>query len=200
MQKIMEWISIHKRIICFVSLLVTSALSVYWYKSGILTDEIKMRHMLDSTGIFAPIFFIIVQAVQVIIPILPGAVGCAFGVAFFGAVKGFLYNYIGICIGSICAFLIARAYGQNFVKSITSKRFFQKYNRYLTDKNRFEKLFSLLIFLPVAPDDFLCYLAGISSMSFRKFTLIILLGKPAAILLYSMGLYKIFQFIPLFIK
>ena len=47
MQKIMEWISIHKRIICFVSLLVTSALSVYWYKSGILTDEIKMRHMLS---------------------------------------------------------------------------------------------------------------------------------------------------------
>ena len=85
--------------------------------------------MLDSAGIFAPIFFIIVQAVHVIIPILPGAVGCAFGVAFFGAVKGFLYNYIGICIGSICAFLIARAYGQNFVKSITSKRFFQKYNR-----------------------------------------------------------------------
>lgn len=34
MQKIMEWISIHKRIICFVSLMVTSALSVYWYKSG----------------------------------------------------------------------------------------------------------------------------------------------------------------------
>lgn len=200
MQKIMEWISVHKRIICFVSLLITSALSVYWYKSGILTDEIKMRHMLDSTGIFAPIFFIIVQAVQVIIPILPGAVGCAFGVAFFGAVKGFVYNYIGICIGSICAFLIARAYEQNFVKSITSKRFFQKYGRYLTEKNRFEKLFALLIFLPVAPDDFLCYLAGISSMSFRKFTLIILLGKPAAIWLYSMGLYKIFQFMPLFIK
>ena len=85
--------------------------------------------MLDSAGIFAPIFFIIVQAVHVIIPILPGAVGCAFGVAFFGAVKGFLYNYIGICIGCICALLIARANGQNFVKSITSKRFFQKYNR-----------------------------------------------------------------------
>lgn len=102
MKKIMEWISVHKRTICFISLLVTAALS--WYKSGILTDEIKMRHMLDSAGIFAPIFFILVQAVQVIIPILPGAVGCAFAVAFFGAVKGFLYNYIGICIGSICAF------------------------------------------------------------------------------------------------
>ena len=47
MQKIMEWISVHKRKICFVSLLVTVALSVYWYKSGILTDEIKMRHMLS---------------------------------------------------------------------------------------------------------------------------------------------------------
>lgn len=36
-----------------------------------------------------------------------GAVGCVFGVMFFGALYGFFWNYIGICIGSICAFLLA---------------------------------------------------------------------------------------------
>lgn len=53
--------------------------------------------------------------------------------------------------------------------------------------------FALLIFLPVAPDDFLCYLAGISKMTVRKFAIIILLGKPLAILLYSMGVYQLLQ-------
>lgn len=196
MQKAMEWISDHKRIICFVSLLISIALSVYWYKAGILTDEVKMRQMLDSAGILAPLFFIIVQAVQVVIPILPGAVGCAFGVAFWGAFKGFIYNYTGICIGSVLAFLISRACGEDITEKITSKKFYRKYSKYLINQKKFDKFFALMIFLPVAPDDFLCYLAGVSKMSLKKFILIILLGKPAAILLYSMGLYKLLQFIP----
>ena len=43
------------------------------------------------------------------------------------------------------------------------------------------------IFFPVAPDDFLCYLTGLTNMSVSKFTAIILLCKPASILAYSMA-------------
>ena len=70
---------------------------------------------------------------------------------------------------------------------------YDKYSKYLEMENRFEKIFALLIFLPVAPDDFLCYLAGISKMDLKKFVTIILLGKPAAIFLYSMGLNTVLQ-------
>ena len=58
------------------------------------------------------------------------------------------------------------------------------------DRNR---LFALAIFFPVAPDDFLCYLAGTTSMTWRRFTTIILLGKPLSIALYSLGLTVLFQ-------
>ncbi|MDD4432120.1 MAG: VTT domain-containing protein [Parabacteroides sp.] len=152
-----------------------------------------MEAFLLSCGIFAPLLFVLIQAVQVVIPILPGAIGCVYGVIFWGAVKGFLLNYIGICIGSIWAFLIARHFGQEFVLQITGSKFFEKYSKYLVKENRFEKIFAILIFLPVAPDDFLCYLAGISKIPLKRFTLIILLGKPLAILLYSMGLNQLFQ-------
>ena len=60
------------------------------------------------------------------------------------------------------------------------------------EKRRFERLFALAIFLPVAPDDFLCYLAGTTEMTLPRFTAIILLGKPAAIALYSLGLAAVF--------
>lgn len=83
-----------------------------------------------------------------------------------GPVKRFIFNYVGICVGSVWAFLIARHFG---------------------------KIFALLIFLPVAPDDFLCYWAGISQIPLRRFTAIILLGKPLAIVLYSLGLNQVFQ-------
>lgn len=186
-------IDLYKKILLIVCTAITVVLTVIGYKKGIFTDETQMELFLNSCGIFAPLFFVFIQAVQVIIPILPGAVGCVYGVMFWGPLKGFILNYIGICIGSIGAFLIARRFGQRLVIQMTGEKFYDKYSKYLEMENRFEKIFALLIFLPVAPDDFLCYLAGISKMDLKKFVTIILLGKPAAIFLYSMGLNTVLQ-------
>ena len=186
-------IDLYKKILLIVCTAITVVLTVIGYKNGIFTDETQMELFLNSCGIFAPLFFVFIQAVQVIIPILPGAVGCVYGVMFWGPLKGFIFNYIGICIGSIGAFLIARRFGQRLVIQMTGEKFYDKYSKYLEMENRFEKIFALLIFLPVAPDDFLCYLAGISKMDLKKFVTIILLGKPAAIFLYSMGLNTVLQ-------
>jgi len=53
----------------------------------------------------------------------------------------------------------------------------------------------LAIFFPVAPDDFLCWLAGTTKMTLGRFSAIILLGKPASIALYSLGLSTAFRFV-----
>lgn len=106
----------------------------------------------------------------------------------FGPVWGFVYNYVGICIGSIAAFLLAKRFGQPFVKGITNERTYEKYVGWLERGSKFDKFFALAIFFPVAPDDFLCYLAGLTRMRLKKFSVIILLGKPASIALYSLGL------------
>ena len=193
MNKNNNTIDLYKKILLIVCTAITVVLTVIGYKKGIFTDETQMELFLNSCGIFAPLFFVFIQAVQVIIPILPGAVGCVYGVMFWGPLKGFIFNYIGICIGSIGAFLIARRFGQRLVIQMTGEKFYDKYSKYLEMENRFEKIFALLIFLPVAPDDFLCYLAGISKMDLKKFVTIILLGKPAAIFLYSMGLNTVLQ-------
>ena len=69
-----------------------------------------------------------------------------------------------------------------------------------TASRRFDTLFTIAIFAPVAPDDFLCYLAGTTKMTYLKFTIIILLGKPLAIAIYTFGLDWIFnQFIEWFV-
>ena len=54
-------------------------------------------------------------------------------------------------------------------------------------------LFFWSIFLPIAPDDFLCYLAGTTTMTWKRYTAIILLGKPFNIALYSMGLVALWK-------
>lgn len=192
LEKGMQWLDKFKKVNLLLCTILVLGVTVAGYRKGIFTDQEQMQTFLAACGIFAPLLFVGIQAVQVVIPILPGAVGCVYGVIFWGPVKGFLFNYIGICIGSIWAFLLARHLGQKFVLRMTGGKFFSKYSKYLLKENQFEKILALLIFLPVAPDDFLCYLAGISHITLKRFTLIILLGKPLAIFLYSLGLNQIF--------
>lgn len=194
MKRILEQLMQHKRILELTGWIIMLAFMGWCLKSGILTNPEQLARFLKKCGVMAPILFIVIQAVQVVIPILPGSIGCAFGVMFFGTIWGFVYNYIGICSGSVWAFLVAKRYGQIFVKKVTGDKFYQKYQHFLNQRKAFERMFALLIFLPVAPDDFLCYLAGVSSMTLKRFTVIILLGKPFAIFLYSMGLYQLMQY------
>jgi uncharacterized membrane protein YdjX (TVP38/TMEM64 family) len=179
--------------ITLISLIICLIGCYFLWKGGYLSSQQKIEQNLQQFGILAPLAFIALQAVQVVIPILPGGIACLVGVLMFGAWKGFLYNYIGICIGSVLAFLLARKFGMPLIRQMFSEKLLEKYLKW-TDKNhRFTRLFAIAIFLPVAPDDFLCFLAGTTTMSLKVFMQIILLGKPGAIALYSLGLAGIFS-------
>lgn len=174
---------------------ITSLLFIFYgYKTGLFTSSDKMEAFLGDAGIFAPLVFIVIQAVQVIFPILPFAIGTVAGVLVFGPFIGFIYNYIGICIGSIAAFLIAKKFGRPFLENIFSKATIDKYNKW-TENKKFNLFFALAIFFPIAPDDFLCYLAGTTKMKTRFFVAVILLGKPLSLIVYSYGLDQILKFL-----
>ena len=49
----------------------------------------------------APIALMLLQFFQVVVPVLPGVVGCVAGVMMFGPVWGFAYNYVAVCLGSV---------------------------------------------------------------------------------------------------
>ena len=176
----------------FVGLVMTVLFLMYGLQTHLFTSQIELQTFLQEFGWYAPVIFIIFQAIQVVLPISPGGIGCVGGILIFGPVEGFLYNYIGICIGSIAAFLLARQYGSTYINNMSNKKTINKYIGWLK-KPSFERLFAIAIFMPVAPDDTLCYIAGISKMKFKKFVIIILLGKPFAIAMYSLMLNLIVQ-------
>ena len=186
----------YKRAVNIISMLglILTAGFMYWaWKQGILTSQENMQKFIMGFGTAAGIIFVLIQIVQVIIPVIPGGVSCVAGVIVFGAGMGFVYNYVGICIGSILVFLIAKRYGRPLMVKMFDKKLIDKYESWTEKNGRFTKLFALAIFLPVAPDDFICYLAGTTRMKLKTFTAVILLGKPLSIAAYSMGLNLILQ-------
>ena len=70
----------------------------------------------------------------------------------------------------------------------------------INDERRFKKMFSLAIFIPGIPDNYLCYIAGLTKMKFRYFISVILLGKPLSIAVFTFGALAALQFIQMFFK
>ena len=178
-----------KRIINIISIVGTIMVFIFFYfalKEQIFTSEEKMQLILKKSGYFAPVIFVIIQIVQVVIPIIPGGISQGVGVLIFGPWWGFVYNYVGIVLGSIIVFLTARKYGMPLINKMFKKELVDKYIGWLNKGKKFEVFFALAIFLPVAPDDFLCYFAGVTDISVKKFVAIIILLKPFTISAYSL--------------
>jgi uncharacterized membrane protein YdjX (TVP38/TMEM64 family) len=167
--------------------------AVWLWRAGLFASQEALRAFVGGFGAAAALVFIAFQAVQVVVPVLPGGLGCLAGVLLFGPRLGFVYNYIGICAGSLAAFSIARGCGRPLLHRLFPAPLIARYDRYTGEGSRFAAWLALLIFLPVAPDDYLCFLAGTTTLSARRFAAIILLCKPFSIALYSMGLTVLFR-------
>lgn len=150
-----------------------------------------LQQYLIQFGMMAPLIFMVIQITQVVFPIIPGGLTCVAGVLCFGPVWGFVYNYVSISVGSCINFLLIRKFGKPLLIRLSSPRLYQKYVGWLDKGERFDTMFAIAIFLPVAPDDFLCMLAGLTKMTFKKFVMIIAVCKPCSIFLYSVGLSTI---------
>lgn len=172
--------------------LIAIVLGVVGWRSGIFTSMDAMNAFLESMGIWAPLVFILIQIIQIIIPVIPGAITCSVGVLVFGPLQGFIYNYFSIVVGSFLAFCLARRYGVPLIRMLTSDATYEKYAAWL-DKGqaKFDKLFAAAIFLPFSPDDLLCMLAGVSKMPAKKCLLILVLCKPAFLIPYSLGIQSL---------
>ena len=176
-----------------LGLIACGVFIVYGFQRQIFTSQDALRSFVGGFGAFGAVVFVLVQAVQVVVPILPGGLGCLAGVLLFGPWLGFVYNYVGICLGSIAAFLLAKLYGRPILSVLFRQETIEKYEGWTN--RHFARWFALAIFFPVAPDDFLCWLAGTTKMTLGRFSAIILLGKPASIALYSLGLSTAFRFV-----
>jgi len=166
----------------------------YQYSIGSFKNPDSFREYIKSFGYFGPVALTVFQCFKVFYAIIPGALGCVAGAAMFGSVGGFVCNYIGICTGSILAFLLSRKMGFSLMRLIFPEKKIRSYKRWM---NRYTKHYHIFLWiaicLPISPDDFLCYFTGLTQMKIKKFVIIILTAKPWAILAYSLIFGNLFE-------
>lgn len=154
------------------------------YLDGRFDSVETFQQYVAGFGLAAPLFLVAVQAAQVVLPVIPGLFGCVAGAVMFGCMGGFWCNYIGISLGSVAAFALARKYGSGLVSRMFPGEKYEKLAVWAAESRFYTVVLFLGMVLPLFPDDYFCYFSGLTKMSARKFTAIIVLGKPWCILAY----------------
>ncbi|EMF0565643.1 MULTISPECIES: TVP38/TMEM64 family protein [Enterococcus] len=187
---------LHKyiRVIPIIGLLFFLVLIIYAYQHGIFRSTTSLQRFIQQFGEYAVVIFILLQIIQVIIPILPGGISSVAGLLMFGNGWGLLYSCIGLIIGEAIGFLLVRYYGVSFVQLILSPKKYQKFDQLLTQKTKdIKKVLCLTMLIPFAPDDLVCLIAGLTKISFKEYIQIVLLLKPWSVGAYSLIMLYLFQ-------
>ena len=147
-------------------LIILGAVLLVVIAAGVLA----MRRVPDTVS--WPLFVLIVVVEVVIAPIPGGAIGYL-GAARFGFWQAWPMLYIGNVIGTALVFWLARRYGTPLFEENVSAKARRRYDEVL---HSHPVLLWLVYAVPVIPVDVLSALAGLSSLSMRRFFLIAFTG------------------------
>ncbi|MDE7219803.1 MAG: VTT domain-containing protein [Oscillospiraceae bacterium] len=146
----------------------------------------RFRAWVDDQGILAPIAFLGMLILQIVVAVIPGEpLEIAAGYAF-GAVEGTLLCLFGAFLGRVAVFLLVRKLGTKAVEVFFP---LDKLNelKFLQNKRRLTLWVFFLFFLPGTPKDVLCYIVGLTDLPLRSWLIISAIAPFPSIVTSTIG-------------
>ncbi len=173
-------------VIAFCGWLVLTNAPAYQFLLRLYVDKRFLKHTLQEWGVLAPVIFIGLQALQVIISPIPGELTGILGGYLFGQWVGLLYSTIGLTLGSVVAFAAGRWLGARYVRKLVSADIWHKMGFIVEAEGAI--LCFIIFLMPGLPKDVTCYLFGLSPMPFWVFAVVSTLGRiPSTWVLSAQG-------------
>jgi uncharacterized membrane protein YdjX (TVP38/TMEM64 family) len=154
--------------------------------ASFIFDAAELRAWIAQFGIFAPLVFVFLQALQVVVAPIPGQVVALVAGYLFGPFWGTIYSLTGVLIGSAVAFTLAKRYGRSFVEDILHEDVVNRFDEFV-ERVGAPGLFAFVI-IPGLPDDAICFLSGLTPLRLRTFIAVISIGRlPAYVITVYAG-------------
>ncbi len=177
------------KIAFFAVVVLAMAVLVFATNLGNATDFVqnldleKYRDYIASYGALAPLVLFLLQALQAIIPILPGSVITIAGGLLLGELEGAVISYFGTLLGATVVFYLSKYFGRGFVEWLLHKKDLGAYDK-MFQNNGFVITF-LLRAIPFVDFGFASYLISISSITFKEYFIGTAIGIIPTVLIYS---------------
>jgi len=166
--------------------LVATDAPAYQLLVRLYVDKHFLKQKLREWGLLAPVFFMALQALQVVISPVPGEATGFLGGYLFGESLGLVYSTIGLTVGSVVAFGIGRWLGAHYVRNLVKKETWDKLGFIVEAEGAI--LCFMIYLIPGLPKDMACYMFGISPMPLWVFALVSGLGRiPGTWVLSAQG-------------
>jgi uncharacterized membrane protein YdjX (TVP38/TMEM64 family) len=155
-------------------LVATEAPIVRWM-IRLYQDKHFLKETVRAWGWMAPIVFMAIQALQVIISPIPGEITGPVGGALFGVWWGVIYSTIGLTFGTLFCFWVGRRWGEPLVRPWLSEHNWNRMSFILEAEGAI--ICFVLYLIPGFPKDIVSYLFGLSPMPFWVFAVVSSVGR-----------------------
>lgn len=146
-----------------------------------------LRDYITGFGNYGFLVYILIQAIQVIIVIIPGdlvMIGAGF---IYGIPIGFGLSYLGLMLGSIIVFYISRVFGYEIISKLISIKKIDTIREVLNSTKGTVGLF-IICCIPFIPKDLLMYVAGLTPINASRLFLVYGLSRiPTTLIWVSVG-------------
>ncbi|MDF2653548.1 MAG: DedA family protein [Bacillota bacterium] len=182
-KRLRTFVSILKLVI-LLSIIIAVPVYVYFTYPELIDrfknlEEInKVLKQYKTASIF---IYIGLQVFQIIISVLPGqALQFAAGYAY-KFLLGLLFSVIGVALGTVITFYLARLLGKDALHLIFGEEKFSRFVHTLNKKRSFVILFVIFL-IPGIPKDIFTYAAGVSEIRIIPFLMLSLGGRLPAMM------------------
>jgi uncharacterized membrane protein YdjX (TVP38/TMEM64 family) len=155
--------------------LVATDAPAYRFLVRLYVDKHFLKQTLREWGVLAPVIFIALQALQVIIAPIPGELTGILGGFRFGQWPGLIYSMVGLTLGSVATFGVGRRFGAHYVRTLVSEETWTKLGFIVEAEGAI--LCFIIYLIPGFPKDIVCYLFGLSPVPFWVFAVASTLGR-----------------------
>ena len=139
-----------------------------------------MQAYIQQFAPYSHAVFFLLQLISVILAPIPSNLTTVAGGLLFGAWASFLITTLAVILGSVIVFQLSRSLGRPFSERFINGKTWERYDEVIRRKR---DVFLFLAFLfPFFPDDLLCIMSGLTNISFRRFLLLVVLGRPWGLL------------------
>ena len=146
----------------------------------------RFRQWVDSHGIWGPLAYMGMVALQVILAVIPGEPFEIAGGYAFGAVEGTALCLAAATLGSLVVFFLVRIFGTRLVRVFFSQEQVQSLHFLKTSPKR-DFLFLLIFMIPGTPKDLMCYFAGLTDIRLPVWLVICSVGRIPSLVTSTVG-------------
>lgn len=160
-------------LIIMLAILIGATIAIIPWINDMKTEEGRkaLELYLESKKIVGAFIFIGLQALQVLLPIVPPIQ--IVGGALFGTFWGSIFSFAGIYLGMSVVYGLVRIVGYPLVEAFVNKKDIKKF-KFLREPNKVALVFFIIYLIPGMPKDTISFLAPLTDMNKRTYFLYVL--------------------------